>query len=91
MFGKYINYGYTCDRTTPIDMMSINTNDTAAINNETESDESSNRNTSAVSNTTNEKKDATETKLPNEIKALSGRKFMGDKLTTYGDAIGKKE
>ena len=29
--------------------------------------------------------------LPNEIKALSGRKFTGDKLKTYGDEIKKKE
>ena len=29
--------------------------------------------------------------LPNEIKALSGRKFTGDEMTTYGDAIEKKK
>ena len=29
--------------------------------------------------------------LPNEIKALSGRKFTGDELKTYGDEIKKKE
>ena len=29
--------------------------------------------------------------LPNEIKALAGQKFTGDKLKTYGDAIKKKE
>ena len=34
---------------------------------------------------------ATEDTLPNEIKALSGRKFIGDELKTYGDAMGQKE
>ena len=34
---------------------------------------------------------ATEDTLPNEIKALSGRKFTGDELKTYGDAMGKKK
>ena len=29
--------------------------------------------------------------LPNGIKALPGRKFTGDELTTYGDAIKKKK
>ena len=28
--------------------------------------------------------------LPNKTKALSGRKFTGDELKTYGDAMGKK-
>ena len=32
IFRKYINYGYTCDRTTTKDMMSININNTAATN-----------------------------------------------------------
>ena len=31
------------------------------------------------------------TKFPNKIKALSGRKFIGDVLTTYKDAIRKKK
>ena len=35
IFGKYINNGYTCDRTTTTDVMSINTNNTAATNDET--------------------------------------------------------
>ena len=34
---------------------------------------------------------ASEATMPNEIKALSGRKFTGDKLKTYGDTIKKKE
>ena len=34
---------------------------------------------------------ATEDTLPIEIKALSGRKFTGDELKTYGDAMGEKE
>ena len=34
---------------------------------------------------------AQEDTLPNEIKALSGRKFTDDELKTYGDAIKKKE
>ena len=29
--------------------------------------------------------------LPNEIKALSGRKFTGDELKTYGEAVKEKE
>lgn len=29
--------------------------------------------------------------LPNDIKALSGQKFIGDELKTYGDAIKKKQ
>ena len=32
-----------------------------------------------------------EVELPNEIKALSGRKFTGDELTTYRDAFGPKK
>ena len=70
--------------------MSINTNDTVAINNETKSDDSSHRNTRAASYNI-KKKDDIETKLPNEIKALSSRKFIGEELTTYGNAIGKKK
>ena len=34
---------------------------------------------------------AAEDTLPNEIKVLSGRKFTGDKLKTYRDAIKEKE
>ena len=91
VFGKYVHYSYTCDRTTTTDMMSIKTKDTAATNDEIESDDPSNRNTRAAPNNISEKKDATKTKLLNEIKALSGREFIGDELTTYGDAIGKKK
>ena len=40
---------------------------------------------------TSKKKDATETKFPNKIKVLSGKKFIGNELTTYGDAIVKKK
>ena len=29
--------------------------------------------------------------MSNEIKALSGRKFIGDELTTYGDELGRKK
>lgn len=32
IFGKYTNYGYTSDRTTITDMMSVNTNNTVDIN-----------------------------------------------------------
>ena len=42
IFEKYTNYGYTCNRTSTTDMMSINTNNTVDTNNETESDDSSN-------------------------------------------------
>ena len=69
----------------------MNTNNTADTNNKLESDDSSNRNTRAAPNNINEKKDAAEIKLPSGIKTLSGRKFKGDELTTYGDALGQKK
>ena len=83
IFGKYPNYGYTSNRTTTTDMMSINTNNTVDKNNETEPDGSSHWNTRATPNNTNNDKDTTEIKLTNEIEALSGKKFIGDELPTY--------
>ena len=91
VFGRYTNCGYTSNRTTTTDMMSINTNNTAKTNNKTESDDSSNQNTRAAPNNINKEKNVTKLKLPNEIKALSGRKFIGYELTTYGDAFGPKK
>ena len=53
-----------------------------------ETDDLSKHSTRDVPTNTN---NATEVKLPNEIKALSGRKFTGDELTTYGDEIGERK
>ena len=89
-FGKYTNYGCTSDRTTT-DEISTNTKDTVDTNKETETDNSSNQNTRDAPNDINDDKDATEIKLPNEIEALSDRKFKSDELTTYGDAFGPKK
>ena len=72
-------------------MISINTNDTADTNNETEPDDSSNRNTRAAPNNINDDNDATKIKLSNDIETLSGRKSIGDELTTYGDVVGPKK
>ena len=81
IFWKYTNYGYTSDRTIT-DEISTNTKDTVDTNKETEADNSSNQNTKDAPNNINIDKEATEIKVSNEIEALSGKKFKGDKLTT---------
>ena len=91
IFGKYINYGYTINRTTTTNMMSVNNKNTVDTNNETNPDNSLYYHTRTVPNNTNDDNDTTEIKLPNEIEALSGRSFIGDELTTYGDAMGQKK
>ena len=87
IFGKYTNYGYTSDRTTT-DEISTNTNDTVDTNKETETNNSINNSTRDEPTTTN---NATEVKLPNEIKALSRQKLTDNELKTYGDAMEEKE
>ena len=88
---KYTNYGYTSNRTTTTNMMSVNTNNIVDTNDETEPDDSSDCNTRVIPNNTNNDKDTTSIKLANEIKALSGTKLINDELTTYGDEFGQKE
>ena len=54
---------------------------------ETENDNPINQGTRNLPNNTNNDR---EVRLPNKIKALSGRKFKGDELTTYRVEIGLK-
>ena len=87
IFGQYTNYGYTSHKTT-INESSINTEDTVNTNKEIETDNLIDQGKRGVPTNTN---NDTEVRLPNKIEALSGRKFKGDELTTYGDEFGRKE
>ena len=86
IFGQYTEYGYTSHKTS-IDESSTDTNITVNTNG-MDIDDLSEHSTRDVPTKTN---NATQVKLPNEIKSLSGRKFTGNELTTYGDTIGKKK
>ena len=87
IFGQYTNSGYTSHKTTT-DESSIDTKDTTVnANKKGQTNNSIEQDTREVLiNTTINK----EIKLPNEIEALSGRKFKGEKLTTYGDEFEPK-
>ena len=87
IFGHHTNYGYTSQKTTN-DESSINTKDTVNTHEEMGTNILVDQGTRDVLTNTN---NDNEVKLINEIKALSGRKFKGDKLTTYRDAFGPKE
>ena len=85
-FGQYTNYGCTSHKTS-IDESSTDTHITVNTNGMETDDLSKHSRRDVRTNTNN----AIEVKLPNEIKALSGRKFTGDELTTYRDEIGERK